>query len=269
MNNNERRQILDEIKMKNRKRRLKLFKVLCGVVAIAGAVSYHNMTLTKVKSRYDNQILQLQNQISLKEKDILVYKTMYDTTAKQIDTYKAERDNAVSKYNYISEQIKYSKLNYGTPNRGSYATQNLTEFPIITIDEMNKYIEEICPSDSPFIGKGETFLKASQMTGLDPKYLFSHAAVESGYGLSPIAVTKNNYFGIAAFNDNPNNAYHMGDNIDDGIINGAMWIKQNYTNKGYTSLRSMAFDGKYCLYDDGTPSDKWVSDISAIATSYN
>lgn len=263
MNNNIKER--KEIRRKKMIRR-RLFKVLCGVVTVVGMAAYHNHEINKVKQQKELQIIQLQQQIALTEKDVETYKLMYNTLSNKINKYKQERDEAVDQYNYINEQIKYSKLSTGTPNRGSYNNKNLTEYPIVTINEMNDYIESVAPSDSPFIGRGETFLKASKLTGLDPYYIFSHASVESGYGKSVIAKTKHNYYGIASFNYNPNNAYHMGSNIDEGIINGALWIKKNYIDKGYNTLNKMIYEGSYCLTDDGQPSQKWADDISYIAT---
>ena len=37
-------------------------------------------------------------------------------------------------------------------------------------------------------------------------------------------------------------------------------------NTQYNTLNKMAYDGKYCLTDDGEPSEKWVNDISSIAS---
>lgn len=262
---NNRKTKLEKIKKHNKMIMRRLCKVMLGVSVISGMIYYHNYEINKLKNQNQLEIIELQDKLAFEEKNTMAYEIMYNTVSQKVNTYKQERDQAVSEYNRIQEQIKYSKLNNQVPNRGDYANKTLTEYPIVTIDEMNEFIKDVSPSDSPFIGKGETFLKASQITGLDPYYIFSHASVESGYGRSDIAVTKNNYYGIAAFNNNPDNAYNMGDNLDEGIINGAIWIKKNYIDKGYNTLNKMVYLGKYCLYDDGTPSDKWVNDISTIA----
>lgn len=265
MTNNNRKKRLQEVQKHNRMVMKRLCKVLLGFSVMTGMVWYHNHEINKLKIQNQTEVNELKDRLAFEEKNTMAYEIMYNNVSQKVNTYKQERDEAVAQYNHIQEQIKYSKLNNKTPNRGDYANKTLTEYPIVTIDEMNEFIKDVSPSDSPFIGKGETFLKASQLTGLDPYYIFSHASVESGYGRSNIAVSKNNYYGIAAFNNDPNNAYHMGNNIDEGIINGAIWIKKNYIDKGYNTLNKMVYLGKYCLYDDGTPSDKWVNDISTIA----
>lgn len=115
----------------------------------------------------------------------------------------------------------------------------------VNVDEaaFNKYIASKAPKNSPFRGRADVFLKASEITGLDPRYIFAHASVESSYGKSNFAVNRGNYFGIGAFDRNPNNAYNMGDGLEEGIINGAKWIKEKYYDKGRTTLNKMKAAG--------------------------
>ena len=57
----------------------------------------------------------------------------------------------------------------------------------------------------------------------------------------------------------------MGDSFKDGIINGAIWIKENYYNIGETTLYSMIYGG--LQYSSAT--DDWISSITSIMnTSY-
>lgn len=93
-------------------------------------------------------------------------------------------------------------------------------------------------------GHGYAYYKAWQITGLDPVYLLSHSAWESGWLTSAIAVDKFNYYGIAAYDGSSyTSAKVMGDSIEEGIINGAIWIKEHYYDKGMTSLALMNMGG--------------------------
>ena len=95
-----------------------------------------------------------------------------------------------------------------------------------------------------FKGYGWAFHKAWEETGIDPLVIFGIAAWESGWGNSQIAIDKNNFYGIAAFDYDPYNcAKDLGDSIGEGIINGAKWIKENYYDKGYTSMYSINING--------------------------
>ena len=134
----------------------------------------------------------------------------------------------------------------------------------MTTNDMNKIIDSWSnvTDVSRFKDRGYAFIQASQITGLNPTYIFAHAAWESQWGRSYLAVNRNNFFGIAAFDSNPNAAYAMGDSVDDGIINGAVWIKNNYYNQGYTTLNEMVYAGNYA-----SAKGKWVNGITSIANS--
>lgn len=113
----------------------------------------------------------------------------------------------------------------------------------ISEEEFNKWIAKNAPKGSPFIGRADVFLEASEITGLDPRYILAHASIESGWGTSRLARTKGNYFGIGAFDSNPSAAYNMGNGMREGIINGAKWIKAKYYDKGRTTLNKMKAAG--------------------------
>lgn len=128
--------------------------------------------------------------------------------------------------------------------------------------DMNKiidYWDQHISGGTAFKGKGAIFIEASKRSGLDPVYILSHAAWESKWGKSDLAVNKANYFGIAAYDFNPyDSAYHMGDSMEDGIINGAVWIKRNYYDNGYINLNAMIQYGNYAS------DSKWSDGIANI-----
>lgn len=168
--------------------------------------------------------------------------------AKAVEVHKEQRI-ILEKHQIDEMQLnKYTNL---------HVKVNLTEQDInLIIDDWNKYVK----GGTPFKGKGAVFIQASKATGLDPVYLLAHAAWETGWGRSQIAKEHRNYYGIAAYDRNPGNAYVMGNTIDEGIINGAKWIKANYYDQGLKSLNSMIYGGKMYASDK----DKWISGISSI-----
>lgn len=130
----------------------------------------------------------------------------------------------------------------------------------ISVEDMDKiinYYESKVKGGSRFKGKGYVFVQAAKETGLNPVYLYAHAAVESAFGNSYLARTRSNFYGINAWDTNPDRASTMGDSVDEGIINGAYWIKDNYYDRGYTTLNSMK---EYYASD---PS--WADSITSIA----
>lgn len=132
----------------------------------------------------------------------------------------------------------------------------------ITSDTMNKIIdvwEDRNGYKTPFHGKGSVFIKASKKSGLDPLYIFAHAVVESGWGTSHYATNRGNYFGINAVDHNPDKAYHMGKNIEEGIVNGAVWISDNFYKEGAYSLNTMVSGSRKYATDS-----RWVDKIEQI-----
>lgn len=130
----------------------------------------------------------------------------------------------------------------------------------ITTHDMNKIIDywiNHMGVSSQFKNRGYAFIKASKASGLNPIYILAHAAVESGWGSSYMAVNRHNYFGINCVDSNPDLGYTMGDGVEEGIVNGAVWISNNFYKNGYTTLQSMK-DGNYAT------DPQWAYKISNI-----
>lgn len=157
-----------------------------------------------------------------------------------------------------TRNIHYSEIDVYT---------DLSVMTTITADEMNEiinYWETERWVSTPFSGKGQVFIDAAKESGLDPVYLLAHAALESGWGNSYYGSVYHNYFGIGAYDNNPDNAINYGnDGVAAGIIEGAKWIARNYYENGQTSLYSMRYNGgshEYCT------STTWIYNISNIIT---
>ncbi|UXE02953.1 endolysin [Staphylococcus phage Koomba-kaat_1] len=109
----------------------------------------------------------------------------------------------------------------------------------VNAEMLNKWIESQAPSNSKMRGLGELYMKAGKESGLDPRYLVAHSAVETGWGTSNLSKggdpNKGNWFGIGAFDNNPNNGFNYGL----GIVGGAKWIRDNFYNKGQKNLHDM------------------------------
>lgn len=149
------------------------------------------------------------------------------------------------------------------------AYQDLGNYNAITEDEMNDFINywyNINGNDA-FVGHADVFLEAAKRTGLDPRYILAHAAVESGWGTSKIAREKGNYFGITAYNNNPYGSatkFNVGLN---GIIDGAKWIKDHFYDRGQKTLYDMIYadpNHRYAVMDDGSPNTEWIKQIASI-----
>ena len=173
----------------------------------------------------------------------------------QINTEYLKKLDQDKKDNTILAQDKKRK---GVDRYSDLSNKYIT----INADKMNQIIdfwENRNGYKTPFHGHGQIFIKASKKSGLDPLYIFAHAVVESGWGTSHYAINRNNYFGINAVDHNPDNAYHMGKDMEDGIVNGAVWISDNFYKEGAYSLNTMVNGSKKYATDS-----KWVDKIEYI-----
>lgn len=127
----------------------------------------------------------------------------------------------------------------------------------LTAGDLDKWIESKAPEGSMMRGMGSAFLKAGQESGLDPRYLIAHAAQETGWGTSNILKDKNNWFGIGAFDNSPHSSAKTFGGKQQGIIDGAKWIAQNYYSKGNTTLDKMKKAGY-------ATDPQWANNISGI-----
>lgn len=106
----------------------------------------------------------------------------------------------------------------------------------LTAQDLDKWIESKTSSNSLMRGMGEQFFQAGLESGLDPRYLIAHAGLETGWGSPTSGYAKDgNWFGIGAFDHNPDNAKNYGL----GVTGGAKWIAENYYGKGHTTLDKM------------------------------
>lgn len=229
----------------NSKGKIALFVLILIIFYIPSFIAW-NIIVDK-----SQEIYHIQNEINaLKEQSDMILKHIDDI-------HKAKQDIDVENEEMVKHLTNISEIRnmqYSTYSDLSNKDIELTEY------EMNKIISywaDNAEVKSKFIGKGKVFIEASKRTGLNPVYILAHAAVESAWGTSYIARNKHNYFGINCVDWNPDKGYIMGDSVDEGIMNGAIWIAKHYYNNGYTTLRSMK-DANYAT------DPNWPHVISSI-----
>ena len=131
----------------------------------------------------------------------------------------------------------------------------------LTAEQLDAWIANTAPAGSPMRGMGSLFLQAGQESGLDPRYLVAHSAVETGWGTSNLSLKgdkeKGNWFGIGAYDDNPDNGYNYGL----GLVGGAKWIAENYYKNGQKNLHDMVNDSGGHNY---ATDPNWASQIASI-----
>lgn len=181
-----------------------------------------------------------------------------DKTLSTLDNLNTEVRSLQSKVNGLSYKGTVARNDINSLSF-SVDTDLKENTPTVTVKDMDNLIavwNQKTGYRSGLVGKGKAFIEAANTTGYNPIYLFAHAAVESGFGTSYLARTRGNMYGIGAFDSDTNKAYYLGNDMYEGIINGGVWINENYYEEGRTTLREMNQ-----LYASNI---EWKDDISKI-----
>lgn len=216
-------------------------------------------------TEYEATIINLEEQVKVAQEHNAELQTLLDKSAQLVDEMSTrilelENQNIVleEKINSLQEQFNQTTV---TPVANVDKHTDLAVQTVMTTDRMNYIIDQWTEREGGncrFVDHGQAFIDASKITGIDPVAILALSAHESGFGTSKIARTKNNFMGIGAFDASPYaSSYDMGDNISQGIIQGAVWVADNYYNQGQTTLHKMIYGGK--TYS--TSKDKWIDDI--------
>ena len=127
-----------------------------------------------------------------------------------------------------------------------YQMLNLGKYQGISVNSLNK----ILAGKGSLSGQGQAFADACKKYRLNEIYLIAHAFLESGYGTSNFASGSwgaFNYFGIGAFDSNPNYAMTLAKNKGwttpaKAIIGGAQFVREGYINEGQDTLYRMRWN---------------------------
>lgn len=186
--------------------------------------------------------------------------SFYDLPADTLNALSLSGNDKLAGNGVSSEDMRYLELNAPIQDN-------------VTAKDINNWVNPIVANKSGSAMKdiGNAAMKAYKATGLDPRYLVAHAAWESAWGTSSFAKNRNNFFGIGAFNSDPNKALTF--SKEEGFIDGAKWINHNFAKEGQNTLYSMTYEPtgqhRYAVYDDGSPNEGWVKGISSIMAGSN
>ena len=131
-------------------------------------------------------------------------------------------------------------------------------------------------SNSPVIkpSDAEGIYNAQQKSGMSALAILGIGALESGYGTSNIAKSKNNIWGWNATNVNPGGNATTFSKMSQGALEFADdFMKTYYNGYGAKSILSAGTgnnpSGKgYAYNNDGTINSKWASDVGSIMKNF-
>ena len=200
-------------------------------------------------------------------------KTALETTDKYSSSnpYSDENSHALVYSNDNSSDESTAVTNNTSGKNGTskqLVDQDLGKWSPLSEKEMNDWINSVAPKDSPFRNQGKVFLEAAKQSGLDPRYILSHAALESSWGRDHKAVKSHNYFGYGAFDSNVTNMYKYSyPTLEAGIIGIANRIAKYYYNSQYKqkSLSQMRWNNNVHQYATAKDWDSAIAKIMATA----
>lgn len=227
---------VEELKLRRRRYRARAVLILGIIMAIIisfGMSLYSIHKISYIQDQMDDMYEKIADSNEANQKVLAILQEARDNKELQSDGTNISIRNPKQVQKQTVLKLKAN---------GISQTTDLGSNRDISVEDMDKiinYYSNKIKGGSRFKGKGYAFVEASKRSGLNPIYIFAHASVESGFGNSYLARTRNNYFGIAAYDSNPDASYRMGNTIDEGLINGAVWIKKNYYDDGNTTLSEM------------------------------
>lgn len=213
------------------------------------------------KTSYINYIAVVAKETKLNKKSTIKEKTSMSvtkTTTTKVTTVKTSHE---------SQDVAYPHKN-SEPYEGVITEYtNLLNRRSISVSDMDKLIKYWTQYNTDSELRDDSiayaYIKASKISGYDPIFLLALTGQEAGWDISTLHSSKCNPYSIAMYDSDPNQGYILGDNLYDGIINGAKWIKDNYYNESNEkTLYEMQNNGR--IYSTDT---NWGSAIASIMQS--
>jgi peptidoglycan hydrolase CwlO-like protein len=109
-------------------------------------------------------------------------------------------------------------------------------------------------------GQGAAFVNSGRQYGVNPLYLVAHAIEESAFGASEMAQTKNNLFGIAAYDSNPGAALSF-PSFAACIDYEARFVRRDYLDPNGAFYHGPTLRGMNVNYASDR---RWAGNIAAI-----
>lgn len=158
-------------------------------------------------------------------------------------------------------------------NTQCYQMLNLGKYQGVSVSALNKILKGKGTLD----GQGKAFAEACKKNNINEIYLIAHAFLESGNGTSNFASGRYgayNYFGIGAYDNNPNYAMTFAKNKGwttpaKAIMGGASFVRKDYINKGQNTLYRIRWNPKNPATHQYATAIEWCQhQASTIAKLY-
>lgn len=179
----------------------------------------------------------------------VVYSKYTYNNALNIQMYKSPQVNYGSGWYNASRSATSAAMNNAkiwNNSKMRYQMLNLGKYQGIPVSKLNKILR----GKGTLSGQGQAFADGCKKYNINEIYLIAHAFLESGYGTSNFASGRAgvyNYFGIGAYDWNPDNAIPYARSRGwttpaKAIIGGAKFVRRGYINNGQQTLYRMRWN---------------------------
>lgn len=153
-----------------------------------------------------------------------------------------------------------------------YQFLNLGKYQGVSVEKLNIILK----GKGTLAGQGKAFAEGCKKYNINEIYLIAHALLESGNGTSYFASGRAgvyNYFGIGAYDNNPNYAMTFARNKGwttpaKAIIGGAKFVRQDFINVGQNTLYRMRWNPKNPGTHQYATDIRWCSHQASTIYSY-
>lgn len=152
--------------------------------------------------------------------------------------------------------VRSNSVNSGNPYYIYYLNLPFRSQTVYSADDLNRYINDNTQANSKLRGLGQAFKDAEATYGVNALLALGIAINESGYGMSSIAQTKNNLFGLKAYDSAPGESASSFATPRDSVMD----FTRNYISKGYSDPASWRYYGGFLGNKNRGTNVKYASD---------
>lgn len=137
--------------------------------------------------------------------------------------------------------VRTNSINNGNPYYLYYLNLPFRSQTIYSAEELDRYINNNTQSNSKLRGLGQAFKDAESTYGVNALLALGVSINESAHGTSTIAQTKNNLFGLKAYDSAPGESADSFATPKDSVID----FTKNYISRGYADPADWRYNGGF------------------------
>ena len=236
--------------------------------SIVSGFAYHNQTTGSLQA----QVLETKLELKMKEEQykkeinnlkklLLSNKSTLAQRDKQIDKIsKAKKELEIKQKDLLALESEVSALKSEIKKYESKITKDdapdLKDTSVISKIDVNVVNEKF--KGGVLEGKGKLMVQIAEANSISPHFFCALIALESGYGKSKLAKSKNNLGGIKG----SKNAYRSFESVDECLVYMGKLLREKYHEKGLIDINKI--QKRYAPSWDAAGNRYWVKNIQSL-----